>query len=127
MTSRTMASVRISRFPVARAGGIRTVVDWKFALIEQPRPQGVAQKQAARERMESATTRWARALFGKSMRGRRSASWVCVRMARCPAIMGTSSPSHARFMRSSVARGAGGGWRIPGEEFGVFSRPSLDP
>ena len=28
----------MSRFPVSSAGGISTVVDWKFAPIAQPRP-----------------------------------------------------------------------------------------
>ena len=40
--------VMIVRLPVASAGGISTVVDWKFAPMLQPRPQGVAQMQASR-------------------------------------------------------------------------------
>ena len=64
--------LRASRLPVARAGGSTTVGDWKFALMEHPRPHGVAQKQAARSRMELRTTLCASGLFGKSSAGQRS-------------------------------------------------------
>jgi hypothetical protein len=40
-----LATLRLERgraLPVATAGGRSTVVDWKLALIEQPRPQSVA-------------------------------------------------------------------------------------
>ena len=109
VTSRTMASVTTVRLPVASAGGRHTVGDWKFALIEQPFPHGVAQKQAAREAIDSRVTRLASSLFGHRNRDSRSASCIRVRIARCDGITGMPRPSHVCFVSSSYARGAGGG------------------
>ena len=44
------------RLPVAMAGGSRTVVDWKFAPIWQPRPHGVAKTQVLRPSIWPVTT-----------------------------------------------------------------------
>ena len=122
-----MASVTRSTLPVAMAGGIRTVVDWKFALMEHPRPHGVAQKQAARERMDSLSTRWASGLFGCTSPGSVSWSWTSESTAMWEGITGMPSSAQARCSKSSWARGAGGARRTPGDELGVFSSPSLDP
>jgi hypothetical protein len=59
-----MAMVNTVRFPVAIAGGSRAVVDWKFAPMLQPRPQGVAQMQGSRFCMLSARMACARGLSG---------------------------------------------------------------
>ena len=48
-----MASVTIFRLPVLLAQGSSDVVLWKAAPMEQPRPQGVAQKQACLSSLSS--------------------------------------------------------------------------
>ena len=127
VTSRTIASDTMSQLPVASAGGSRTVVDWKLALIEQPRPHSVAQKHACRLSIDAVSTRRASALSGCSFAASRLASWRTVSTARCAGITGMPSGRQAFWVRSSDARAAGGGSSTPGDELGVFSSPSFDP
>jgi hypothetical protein len=77
VTSRAMARVMTFRLPVATAGGSSTVVDWKFAPMLQPRPQGVAQMQASRFCMLSIRIACARGLSGWTRLAAFSAS-ICL-------------------------------------------------
>src|ERR1043166_7875527 len=107
------------QLPVAIAGGRSTVVDWKLAVIEQPRPHSVAQKHACRLFIDSASTRRASGLSGWSFAGSFAASCGTESTARCAGITGMPSGPHAFRARSSDTRGAGGASRTPGEERGV--------
>ncbi len=103
------------------------MVDWKFALMEQPRPHAVAQKQAERVFIESARTRWARALPGWSRAGQVAASWRVVRMARWAGTTGMPSCRLCFCDQQLVRPGLWRGEQLPLGESGVFSRPSLEP
>ena len=129
VTSRAMALVMMCRLPVASAGGISTVVDWKFAPMLQPRPQGVAQMQASRFCIESARIGLRpRVVRVQQLRGMRSWSWACDSTAMREGMTGT--PDAVRVLLHDRARrpaGPGAGSSTPGDESGVFSMPSLVP